>query len=191
MSIYEPGVFAALYNSPVGQRIWAFLNTPETIVRMETATGLERPAVEGIEEPLLTEFGADVLRDRTKQMIGHMVRQIMERSGYTIAVQNVKVTNGGPFSRATRYKLPDEMTFYVFKSSKDSRILALTSDKAGIRLRASKPEPDTRWTYWKSFRGSLRGRIAFGLEDEKKARGDIAAKGFHIYRMPRMLRATR
>jgi hypothetical protein len=50
-------VFGSLYNTEHGRRIWAFLNASEIIVRMETATALDRPAVEGIEEQLLREFG--------------------------------------------------------------------------------------------------------------------------------------
>jgi len=41
---------------------------------MQVATDLGAPAVAGIEEGLLRDFGQGVLDDRTKQMIGHMVR---------------------------------------------------------------------------------------------------------------------
>src|SRR5262245_30342007 len=122
---YNAGVFSALSQTPLGQDLWKFINQSETLVRMETATELGRPAVEGIEEQLLGHFGADILEDRTKQMVGHMVRQVMERRGYVIAAQNVKVTSGAPFSRATRYKLPDDLTFFVFRSTSDPRSIAL------------------------------------------------------------------
>ncbi len=188
MSAYDPGVFSKRYESSVGLDLWIFLNEADNIIRMETATALGRPAVEGLEEPLLDRFGADVLEKRTKQMIGHMVRQIMEGNGYAIDVQNVKVTNGAPFSRATRYKLPGDMIFHVFRNSKDPRNFALTSDKAGSELKSSQPVKDTKWSYWKSFRGGLRGRIAFKLEDEAVARADIAEKGYHLYTWGRILR---
>lgn len=191
MTTYDPGVFAALYQTKTGQGMWAFLTDPETITRMETATALGRPAVEGIEEPLLSKFGEAVLADRTKQMCGHMVRQIMERRGYIIAQQNVKITNGAPFSRATRYKKADAMTFHVYRNSKDPRQLALTADKSGSHLLTGAPHKGAKWTYWKNFEGGLRGRIAFGLENEKQAREDIAEKGYHVYRMERLLRAAR
>lgn len=185
MANYNPGVFASLFNSELGQSLWSFLNQPDTIVQLETATALDRPAVEAIEEPLLEKFGAAVLEDRVKQMIGHMVRQIMEHRGYVIGVQNTKITNGAPFSRATKYRLPDDMVFHVFRSTKAPRTLALTGDKAGARLPAG-----DKWSYWKSFRGGLRGRIAFGLDDEKKARAEITLKGHFVYEMPRLLKAA-
>ena len=124
-------------------------------------------------------------------MIGHMVRQIMERHGYIIAAQNVKITNGGPFSRATRYKRTGDMVYHVFRSSKDGHIFALTADKAGTQLPNNQPASGTRWIYVKSFRGGLRGRIVFGLEDEVTARAAIAKNGFHIYPNERMLRAAK
>lgn len=195
MKTYVPGMFVSLFDSPDGRAIWDFLNSPEIVIRMVTATELERPAVEGIEEQLLERFG-DVLysedlpkNDRIKQMIGHMVRQIMEARGYAIAVQGVKVTNGAPFSRATRYHMPGETTFHVFQSSTDSRELALTAEKAGTLLQAA--TGGQNWVYWKSFRGKLRGSVAFGLQDEKKARDDIAARGYHRYRLERIMRAPK
>jgi len=189
MTVYEPGVFSKLYDSPIGVQLWGFLNEAESVIRMETATGLERPAVEGLEEPLLERFGSSVLEDRTKQMIGHMVRQVMERNGYIIDVQNVKITNGAPFSRATRYKLPEDMTFYVFRNSKSPKMFALTADKAGNRLHGDGTANDGTWKYWKNFRGGLRGRIAFSLENEAAARAEIAEKGYYVYEMKRILSA--
>ena len=56
MTTYEPGVFSKLYESPIGIDLWAFLNETENVTRMETATALVRPAVEGIEEPLLEKI---------------------------------------------------------------------------------------------------------------------------------------
>ena len=174
---YRPGAFRQLSQTRAGSAMWEFLNGAETTIRMETAAQLDRPAVEGIEESLLSEFGEAVLDGRTKQMIGHMVRQIMENRGYVVAQQNVKVTNGAPFTRATRYKKPDCVTYHVHRNIKSTQVLGLTQDRAGSRL----PDLSADWTYWKSFKGALRGRIAFGLPDERKARSDITEQGFHIY----------
>jgi len=186
MPSYNPESFGPNYNTKLGRGLWAFLNEEGTITRLKTATALSRPAVEGIEEELLERFEADVddiLADRNKQMIGHMVRQVMESLGYVIDMQNVKIMNGAPFSRATRYKLPDDMTFHVFANSADWRDVALTADRAGSRL------PDnTKWIYEKSFKGGLRGRIVFGLPNEKVARTEILQQGYHRYRRERMLR---
>ncbi|MEY9731337.1 hypothetical protein [Bradyrhizobium yuanmingense] len=58
---YNPEKFASLSESDIGQRIWSFLTKPATIARLETASELGKPAVEGIEEQLLEEFREDVL----------------------------------------------------------------------------------------------------------------------------------
>ena len=57
MNAYEPGCCRGCRNG-LGKRLWAFVNSPDNIVRMKTATALERPAVEGVEE-VLHEFGYD------------------------------------------------------------------------------------------------------------------------------------
>ena len=46
---YNPEKFASLSESDVGKRIWSFLTRPATIARLETASELGKPAVEGIE----------------------------------------------------------------------------------------------------------------------------------------------
>ena len=48
MFTYSPEKFASLYASELGQRIWAFLTRPENVARLETASELGKPAVEGI-----------------------------------------------------------------------------------------------------------------------------------------------
>jgi hypothetical protein len=187
MDKFNPGVFSTLYETETGQKMWVFMNEPKMVSRMITATDLGRPAVEGIEEPLLAEFRDAVLENRMKQMIGRMAKQIMEGQGYIIDQKDVKITNGAPFSRGARYKKRDAMTYYAHKSNQDTRDIALTADKAGIHL----PNDENRWTYWKSFESGLRARIAFGLEDEKTPRENIAKDGYHIYRMERLLQRAR
>ena len=187
---YEPGVFAALANTDFGKQLWVWLQSDENVVRMKTATALGRPAVEGVEEELLREYEDEVRADRTKQMIGHMVRQIMERLGYVIDAQNVKVNNGGLFSRATRYKLRDDVTFHVFRKRHDLRSCAVTFDRAGSQLPREIPTEDREWAYWKSFRGALRGRIVFGIPDHQKADADVKEIGYHLFRTERMFRPS-
>ena len=188
MNSYIPGVFSTSYATPLGPELWEFLNRPESILQMETATKLERPAVEGIEEDLLLEFGRLDQDDRVKQMIGHMVRQIMERLGYVIAVQNVKITNGAPFSRATRYKRPNDMTFHVFRSSGNPRDVVLTADKTGEQLPEA-PE-GFEWTYWKSIQGEIRVRIGLGIDDFIKAKREISEKGCYKHHIQRLMRSS-
>jgi hypothetical protein len=101
---FNAGTFRELASSPLGQSLWFFLNESDNLVRMETATYLERPAVEALSPGLLTRFGDEVRRDRTKQMIGRMVRQILERHGYRIDRQNVRISGEqNVFASGTRY----------------------------------------------------------------------------------------
>lgn len=184
---YNSGVFLAVATTPLGQNLWSLLNEPEMRLRMCTASDLGRPALEAVEEPLLERFGAEVLDDRVKQMIGHMTRQVMEQEGYAIDAQNVKMTGGAPFSRATRYRRRDAMTFHAWRRNSDPRSLALTGNKSGDRLPAGGIKD---WHYWKSFEGPLRACIGLGLTDIASARAEIEAKGYYQHRLPRVLRAA-
>ena len=175
---YQPGTFAAPFGTDVGRDIWAFLTEDPTVLRMRTASDLSRPAVEAVEEELLERFGESALEDRTRQMVGHMVRQIMERQGYVIAQQNVKVTSGGPFARATRYRRPDALLYHAHRSETVRDSMGLTLDRLGSAL----PGGEGGWAYVQSFRGAVRGRFLVGLLDESKARRDIDRQGYHIYK---------
>ena len=73
--------FRDLYETEVGGELWGFLTRPDNVLRMETASQLERAALEPLASGLVTEFGDEVRDDRTKQMLGHMTRQIMEARG--------------------------------------------------------------------------------------------------------------
>lgn len=183
---YDPGTFTQLFGELRGQRLWAKLNTREYISCLETATALRQPAIKGIEELLLRDFGADVIEDRVKQMIGHMVRQVMERHGYEVDQQKVKI-DSIPFYAGTRYKRWDEWVYYIWRKSKDPRACALTADKRGAQLPILTGE---RWLYWRSFSGLLRASVMFGMHSEEKARKDILRQGYHLATMARVMRAA-
>ena len=101
---FDAGTFRELAGSPLGEGLWTFLNDHDTLVRMETATDLERPAVEPLSPELLRRFGDGVRQDRVKQMIGRMVRQILEGRGYRIDRQNVRISAPtNIFASGTRY----------------------------------------------------------------------------------------
>jgi hypothetical protein len=100
---YKAGHFLNYYNERLGKDLWAFLNDHDSIVRMETASLLRRPAVEPLSELLIQKFGKKVREDIIKQMIGHMVRQIMERRGFKLEAKNIAIRFGTLFSRAARY----------------------------------------------------------------------------------------
>lgn len=105
MSEYNAGRFGGTYKNGKGRQIWSYLNEPISIAEMKAATYLSRPAVEPLSPGLVAKFGDWVAERRIKQMIGHMVRQILEREGYVIDRQDVPITrDGNIFSYATRYK---------------------------------------------------------------------------------------
>ena len=59
-----------LAGTPRGEALWAFLNEKDSLIRLETATYLRRPALEGVQEQLLERFGPEIKGWRWKQMMG-------------------------------------------------------------------------------------------------------------------------
>jgi hypothetical protein len=100
---YNSGIYRAIYESEMGARVWEYLTEDQSIIKMETACELGKPAVEPLSAGLLERFGNKVQDNRTKQMIGHMVKQILFDRGYIIHSQNSKVSSGGLFNKATSY----------------------------------------------------------------------------------------
>jgi hypothetical protein len=94
---------------PIRALLWALLDTEEMLTRMTTATDLERPAVEALARPLLDELDPTVLDSpRVRQMLGDMVRELLEQYGFEIERQNVRITRPGPFSTAALYRRAGE-----------------------------------------------------------------------------------
>jgi hypothetical protein len=182
MLTYSPEKFASLYASDLGQRIWTFVTRPENIARLETASELSKPAVEGIEEQLLEAFREDVLADRVKQMVGHMVRQILEQRDWVLDQSDVKVQSV-PFSKAARYRRPDWITFHAFRNTSDPRDVAITDRRQNAPLPA-----DVRWTFYATFASPLKAAVAFGVRDIRQLRQQVHAQGYHRVRIERMLR---
>ncbi len=100
---HNAGRFSYLADTRTGRALWKFLHEHDSVLMMETATYLGKPALAPMGEPLLERFGAEIKADRWKQLIGHMVRQVMERNGYPHDATGLKV-NSPLFSRASRYK---------------------------------------------------------------------------------------
>ena len=182
MFAYNPEKFVSLYGTELGQRIWAFLTEAENVARLETASQLSKPAVEGIEEHLLDEFREDVLADRVKQMIGHMVRQILEQRDWVLDQTDVKVQSV-PFSKAARYRRPDWITFLAFRNTSDPRDVVITDRRQNAPLPA-----DTRWSYYATFASPLKASVAFGVRDIRQLRQHVHAHGYQRVRIERMLR---
>ncbi|WP_069299596.1 hypothetical protein [Neptunicoccus sediminis] len=101
---YRPDKFIRTYEAYNGARYWAWLIQPHVLTIMETACYLRRPAVEAIAPLLEREFGADLQRVKLRQMIGHMVRQILEAEGYHLHRANVRINSrDNPFHFGSAY----------------------------------------------------------------------------------------
>lgn len=100
---YDAGKFSDLAELQLGKDLWKFLNKKDNIIRMETATEFGKTAAEAVSKQLVEKFGNDVRVNRVKQMIGHMIRQIMEYHGYQMGSQNVKVSIKRLFTKASKY----------------------------------------------------------------------------------------
>lgn len=101
---FDAGSFSDLAGSDLGNRLWSFMNERETVIRMETATYLSRPALEGVQVSLVERFGGEVSNDRVKQMLGRMARQVMEHHGYQLDQMGVRLRRNELFLSAARYK---------------------------------------------------------------------------------------
>ena len=54
---YSVGKYSDLFYTDIGQNIWKYLTNKETIIRLETASDVGRPAVEGVSRQLAEIFG--------------------------------------------------------------------------------------------------------------------------------------
>lgn len=133
---YKPQNFRDLYETDLGKEIWQFMKRPMNVVRMETATFLERAAVEPLAPGLLDKFGSEIGDDRIKQMIGHMARQIMEAIGYEVERSGLRITRESLFASAARYRKRGE--------SRD-RSMKITKEQRQAWLEKTKPSPFNLW----------------------------------------------
>jgi phage baseplate assembly protein W len=100
-------------NSDYGPKLWSFLNDPISIARMQAVSDVGKPALLGVERGLINEFKIHAWADaegkakydRLKQMIGAMVKQIMERTGYRLKSSNVKVPTSTIFYSTSLYTM--------------------------------------------------------------------------------------
>ena len=113
---YDPQHFRNIHETECGQAIWHFLLRPDNVLRMQTASYLDRVAVEPLEPGLLAAFGEEVKDDMIKLYIGHAVRQIMESAGYHLDKQNVRIPRGILFKTFSRYRSDAERAKLVISA---------------------------------------------------------------------------
>jgi hypothetical protein len=100
-----------------------------------------------------------VLAESVKQMVWHMVRQILEQLDWVVDQTDVKVQSV-PFSKAARYRRPDWITFHAFRNTSDPRDVVLTDRRQNAPL-----PTDARWAYYATFSSPLKASVAFGVRD--------------------------
>ncbi|QKC92906.1 hypothetical protein EB230_14390 [Mesorhizobium sp. NZP2234] len=133
---YDAQNFKDLADSDFGMELWKFMKRSDNLVRMETATYLDRAAVEPLAPGLLRIFGPEVAQDRIKQMIGHMARQIMDAMGFTIDRQGLRITRESMFTTATRYTSED---------LKRDRSMAISPEQRKVWLEKTADSSFNRW----------------------------------------------
>lgn len=148
---YESGIFQKLYETPLGRELWEYLVEDQCITKMEAASALGKPAVEPISNDLLMRFKDKIRENRVKQMIGHMVRQIMFSRGYIIHTQNSSVSNSVLFKKATTYIQLDKISDnkyrqgYVHGANELYRYIKDKSDKLDINTISDWIEQLVHW----------------------------------------------
>ena len=94
--------------SALADGLWEFLNQDYVVDRIKTVSEYNITGVEGIpHKDFLAKFGPVVRKDRTKQFIGYLVKQILEREGFELHSQGAKIRFGDIFSRGSKYRPRD------------------------------------------------------------------------------------
>lgn len=104
MKAFDSGSFSDVSNTAMGKKLWELLNSEDSRIRLETATYLGKPALEGLQRQLLSAFGDEIRLDRWKQVAGRMTRQIMEERGYSFMRSGMKVRVKELFTTAALYR---------------------------------------------------------------------------------------
>jgi hypothetical protein len=181
MQAFDAAQFQNEYQTELGQNLWRFLNRDDIVARMETATDLGQPALQAVEDQLLATFGEAILPDRIKQMIGRMVRQVMEANGFEHVTSDVRL-NSVPFYKASRYRRRDQAMVYLFKSSSDPRDMLVSATR-------NPPLPalnQGRWVFVNALTSPLKAQIGYGFD--LKAAAARAAGGPFRHRVARVMR---
>jgi hypothetical protein len=141
---YEPQHFRDLAETELGGRLWAFLKRPDNLIRMETATLLDRAAVEPLAAGLVVEFGDEVRDDRTKQMIGHMTRQVMEALDYELDRTGLRITRPSLFTSGATYRRPGrgERPMKISREQREAWIKNTANSPFNVWLDGQVKQPD-------------------------------------------------
>lgn len=179
MKRFNPGTFTNEYKSSDGQKLWRVLNLDDTIIRMEAASDLRRPALASVEDILLKAMGSKILGRRFKQMAGLMAKQILEQRGFVHEASGIRL-NSIPFHKASRYRRAKRDSLHLFRSSSNCRDIGLTDTRDGGKL----PNPTRgRWMYVNTIESPLKASIGCGF-DIQHAISEVRRKGYFLHTIP-------
>lgn len=101
-----PATFADLADTDLAKALRKFIASREMVAAMAEATDLRRPAVAALPPAtvMVRMFGKEVKADRVKQYIGYVVRQVMEKGPFELAVRGIKIGGTSLFTRGSRYR---------------------------------------------------------------------------------------
>lgn len=182
MDKFDPGTFAQEYRSPDGQKLWRVLNRADVVARMETASDLGKPALAAVEDILLEEMGAVILRNRFKQMAGRMVKQVLYRHGFEHDAPGIRL-NSVPFNRASRFRRRNRPRLYLFRSTSNFRQICLTDTRDGARLPAL---AKGRWVFVNTIDSPIKAQIGYGF-DLRQAISTVSQKGYVVHTVPKIV----
>ncbi len=117
MQLYEPAApFSKIAQEPWAVNLWEFLNTDESIIRMETAIDLKRAPLEGVLKWVEYEFADHISGKENharRQMVGHMVGQaVNNRLGAQHRNQRTTIRReGSDFKSATKFEFTGATAF--------------------------------------------------------------------------------
>jgi hypothetical protein len=185
-SEYDPGRLGLGQDEQFAREAWDFLNEPQIVQGMISATDLGHPAVAGVREALVARFLNLMNVERNRQRVGHMTRQIMERHGFELDQPEVKV-NLYPFSKAARYRRKDSVALHVFRASSDHQEICVAETRSVTGF--PQPSKGGRWIYWTCITSKLQAAVGFDIRNLHGLKNTVAQEGFVRLRTRRVLRA--
>jgi hypothetical protein len=167
---YEPGTFKDVFETPMGHDVWDFLTTEKSICKLTLTSDLDYPAVEGIGDDLFNHFDKAIREDRYKQMIGHMIRQILEKNGYNHVKHSIKCSKQKLFSNGSKYKkIETKLSYQGYSIEPVPMLLSTPTEEWNTSVNISRMEGDNltiqnffsenKWATWIE---AVSGCIQFG-----------------------------
>jgi hypothetical protein len=184
MSDYQPNRLGIGTDAKFINEAWTWMGVPDNVELMKVASDDGSPALLGVRERLIAEFGERLHDGRRRQHFGQMAKQILEKEGYSIAQREVTI-NAYPFSVATRFEHSDRSKLFIYRSTSNARDVCVTLDKPAKNL----PENSTKWKYWTFVISSIETSILLEQTREKLIQ-EIKRNGYARAALHRAVRAV-